>query len=978
MENTSQKASVVLIADHDDTRRRLLREAFEAGELTVIEAADSESCLLTCKHLRPDLLLLAGDFSDALTISKTIKHNPELQVIRILVQLVINGDDQMDAFFDAGVDDCLRSPPRMTLTLRRAQALLREKSLRSEVDFQREILSQMADAVVAVDDNSNVIYWNVEAERVYGIRSEDIIGRPVEKAYRIEGFTPDQRSVVVATASRQEGWRGEGFHITRSDERIAVEVSVRTLRNSADIAFGYITVIRDISERKRIEAALREEREFSEALHDTIAALTRTLDPEGVMGLILDHLERVVPHKMANIMLLEGDKAKVGFARGYTPEVEINLRENPLSAFDLPTFQHMLTTGRSCLIYDTSVDPLWMPKEKWLWVRSYLGTPISAYDHVIGFLNIDSDTPNTFTQVHAERLQIFADQAAIAIENAQLYDAIYRDAVEMRTLHKATEFLYATNVFASDNLGDMCQQIVQVVVSEFGKVDCGVLLVDETGMKLERVARGGAFRVHADNTLQIDGNGLVPMVARSGQLIYAANVHTDRRYVATNPETACELAVPLRTVKGIIGVLDLQSAQIDAFDEHDVRLMQVFADRAATALENVRLYSEIRRHAEQLEERVQERTSELNRVKERVEAILNHSSDAILLVRVTGAITQTNRAFDMMFGYAEDEAFGRPLTLVAEASFQSALKQALERVLEKKNAERLEIVAQRLNRLTFDADVTLSPVISVAQQITSVVCSLRDISARKRLETELREALQKERELNELKSRFIARASHEFRTPLAVILTSSDLLKNYGNRMSEEQRDEKLNRLQKEVRGIALMLDDLLTISKGEELKEFNPELVDLQSMVREVVQAVSEGIGGQHDLSVDCQGNCTSVYADRKLVTRIVTNLLSNAIKYSPVGSKIQVNVTCETARHILEIRDHGIGIPAEDQERLFEAFHRAKNVDHISGTGLGLAIVKQAVDLHGGEVSVKSQLGEGTVFTVTLPNLAVREKLP
>ena len=126
--------------------------------------------------------------------------------------------------------------------------------------------------------------------------------------------------------------------------------------------------------------------------------------------------------------------------------------------------------------------------------------------------------------------------------------------------------------------------------------------------------------------------------------------------------------MPLRTAKGVIGVLDLQSAQLDAFDEHDVRLMQVFADRAATALENVRLYNEIRHHAEQLEERVQDRTGELNRVKERVEAILNHSSDAILLVRITGAITQTNRAFDMMFGYAEDEAFGRPLTLVAEAS----------------------------------------------------------------------------------------------------------------------------------------------------------------------------------------------------------------------------------------------------------------------------------------------------------------------
>ena len=155
-----------------------------------------------------------------------------------------------------------------------------------------------------------------------------------------------------------------------------------------------------------------------------------------------------------------------------------------------------------------------------------------------------------------------------------------------------------------------------------------------------------------------------------------------------------------------------------------------------------------------------------------------------------------------------------------------------------------------MNGLTFDADVTLSPVISAPQQITSIVCSLRDITPRKRLELELREALHKERELNELKSRFIARASHEFRTPLAVILTSSDLLKNYGGRMSAEQRDEKLNRLQKEVRNIAVMLDDLLTISKGEELKEFNPELLDLQKLTREIVGGMSEVMGISHQFS--------------------------------------------------------------------------------------------------------------------------------
>ena len=976
-----QTTSVVLLADRDAERRSFLRSLLQGVDhavrdardtWTVIEVTDSESCLLTCRHLRPNLLILQQDFPDAASICQVLKTTPELQHIRIL--LAVN-DELASERFDR-VDDYICLPLRESFVLRRVKALLRQQSLEQAVAFQQEILSQMADAVVAVDANANVIYWNTEAERMYGVRSEEILGSPLDKAYRIEGFTSEQRQLVTTNAAA-EGWRGEGVHVRHDGTRIDVEVTVRTLKDESNLAFGHITVVRDIRERKHVETALREEREFADVLRDTAAALTRSLDPQGVMQLILDHLGRVVPHKAANIMLLDGEKAQVAFAHGYSLEEQKALSNLVLKTYEMPTLQRMLTSDQACLITDADNWPQWVAMPELPWVKSYLGMSIRAYDHVIGFLNIDSDIPNTFTTFHAERLRVFADQAAIAIENAQLYDAMYRDAVEMRALHRATEFLYATNLFASDNLSEMCDKIVQAVVNEFGKVDCGVLLVDETSGTLVRVARAGVLSVQSKQPLYVNGTGLVAAAVRSGKTVYAPDVSLDARYISSNASTTSELVMPLHTSQGMIGALDLQSASPDAFDEHDVRLLEVFAERAATAIDNVKLYNEIRRYTSELEQRVQERTAELNRVKDRVEAILNHSSDAILLIRPNGAIQQGNRAFDMMFGYDSDQAFNQPITLLVEPDNQFALTEALVRVVEKNNAERLEIVARRLNGLTFDADVTLSPVHSGSQPITSVVCSLRDISQRKRLENELRESLQKEREVNEMKSRFVARASHEFRTPLAVILTSSDLLRNYGNRMSAEQRDEKLSRLQKEVRSLALMLDDLLTISKGEELKEFSPELVDLQSLTREVVREITDGVGNQHHVAVESRGNCTSVYADPKLVRRIITNLLSNAVKYSPSGSTIQVVVTCLTTKTILAIQDEGIGIPEDDQARMFEAFHRAKNVEHIAGTGLGLAIVKQAVELHGGEVSFTSQVGKGTVFTVVLPNLAVKEKL-
>jgi signal transduction histidine kinase len=298
-------------------------------------------------------------------------------------------------------------------------------------------------------------------------------------------------------------------------------------------------------------------------------------------------------------------------------------------------------------------------------------------------------------------------------------------------------------------------------------------------------------------------------------------------------------------------------------------------------------------------------------------------------------------------------------------------------VLEHKHAVRIEIVATRSDNSSVDADVVMSPVFT-QEQVSSVVCSLRDISQRKRMEFELRDALEKERELNDLKSRFIARASHEFRTPLAMISTASDLLKNYGDRMTEEQRVEKLNRLQSEIKNLTALLDDLLTISKAEEVGriEFQPVPFDVGGMCADLVGEMRDGIGMNHDFEFLASGDCRHVHVDRKLLRRAVLNLLSNAVKYSAVGSKIQLSLTCEPAQTIIVVQDSGIGIPEDDQKQMFEAFHRGRNVEHIAGTGLGLAIVKQSVELHGGEVSFRSQVGIGSAFILTIPNLALKEE--
>jgi PAS domain S-box-containing protein len=252
-----------------------------------------------------------------------------------------------------------------------------------------------------------------------------------------------------------------------------------------------------------------------------------------------------------------------------------------------------------------------------------------------------------------------------------------------------------------------------------------------------------------------------------------------------------------------------------------------------------------------------------------------------------------------------------------------------------------------------------------------IVGSMVDITDRKRVEEALREALEQERSLGELKSRFVSMASHEFRTPLTTILSASDLLRHYGRKMSEEQRLERIDKIQTEVNNMTALLDDVLTIGKADAGRlEFNPGPVDLETLGRDIVEQVLNTTNGPQHIAFNCLGECTEVFADDKLLRQMISNLLSNAVKYSPNGGSIAFDIECANGNMRFRISDEGIGIPEDDQRRLFESFQRGRNVGHISGTGLGLAIAKKCVDIHGGTIDIQSTEGKGTTVTVTLSN--------
>lgn len=243
--------------------------------------------------------------------------------------------------------------------------------------------------------------------------------------------------------------------------------------------------------------------------------------------------------------------------------------------------------------------------------------------------------------------------------------------------------------------------------------------------------------------------------------------------------------------------------------------------------------------------------------------------------------------------------------------------------------------------------------------------------ARSQAEAEMRKAIEKEKELSELKMRFVTMVSHEFRTPLSTILFSAGLLEKYRDRWSEEKKNTHLERIQTAVLHMTKLLEDVLLIGKGEAEKiEFKPESIDLENFCLEIVEEEQERSLNKLQIRLKTTDwKFTEVCMDEKLLRHIFSNLISNAVKYSQTDSVVEFELASQDGAACFRIQDQGIGIPVADQEHLFEMFHRGTNVGTIPGTGLGLAIVKRAVDLHGGEITVESEEGVGSTFTIKLP---------
>jgi two-component system, LuxR family, sensor kinase FixL len=363
---------------------------------------------------------------------------------------------------------------------------------------------------------------------------------------------------------------------------------------------------------------------------------------------------------------------------------------------------------------------------------------------------------------------------------------------------------------------------------------------------------------------------------------------------------------------------------------------------------------------------------ERNELEQRFSFLVQHIKDyAIFFIDPEGRVMSWNKGAQQIKGYTEAEIIGKPISLfyTEEDNRLGEPIQNLKKALEDGSYESIGL-RKRKDGSVFYADVVFTPIYDENNILKGFAKITRDITHQKKAQEDIQVTLRREKELNELKSRFVTLASHEFKTPLSVILSSVSLIEKYPETDMQDKRLKHIHRIKSNVNNLKQILNDFLSLEKLEGgMVSNSPVEADLIPFTREVIQDMEESFKEGQQVHLHTEGTPRTILVDTHLLHNVFNNLLSNAVKYSPSGSSIDCSLIYHPTTVDIIFKDQGIGIPAEEQERLFERFFRATNTTGISGTGLGLSIVKRYLDLMGSKIRLTSLPGQGSTFTVSLP---------
>jgi len=345
--------------------------------------------------------------------------------------------------------------------------------------------------------------------------------------------------------------------------------------------------------KARLLETEREQRQLAEALREASTALTATLEFETVLDRFLDQIVQVVPYDAANVMLVEEDRIRVVRMRGYEQFGEDVARDVANLSFEVaktPNLRRMAETGKPLVIPDTAADPEWIRVKASDYFRSWAGAPIIVQGKVVAFFSLDKVEPGFYRQEHAERLAVFASQAALAIRNAQLYEEARKRADQMAVVHAI-----GRQITPLLDVDELLQTAVEALHERFGYLSVQIYLIDQRSNELVARAVAGVPGMVVPGYRQKVGEGITGRAAERGERVLISDVSQDPDFIPCVPGVQSELVLPIRAGDRVVGALNIESSQKDGFDETDVVALEALVGQLSVALENARLFETERR-----------------------------------------------------------------------------------------------------------------------------------------------------------------------------------------------------------------------------------------------------------------------------------------------------------------------------------------------------------------------------------------------
>lgn len=539
-------------------------------------------------------------------------------------------------------------------------------------------------------------------------------------------------------------------------------------------------------------------------------------------------------------------------------------------------------------------------------------------------------------------------------------------------LFESQQFLSSINQFVTrllevDTVVGVASEIASHIVNSFGFDNSEIYILNEDKQILE--LKASLYKdwdsIEILESLKF-GEGIIGSVAESGKPEIVENTALDNRYIAQKATYGSEIALPIKIENKVIGVINCEHPEIGFFTSKHLKTLQTIANLSASRIKSAK--AKRRQEAAELELRENEK---------KLRTIIESALDAIITVDEQGIIQEWNPRAEEIFGWTAQESIGKNLTSNIipnqhHTSHEKGMKKYLKTGVGPVLNQRIEVTAMRRSGEEFPIELSIIPILRGKKH--SFTAFIRDITLAKRTKDEMEKSLIKERELNELKSRFVSMTSHEFRTPLTTIKQNVDLI-GYQLEASLPNAKENFNRyfqrIDSEIGRVTNLMNDILLLGKIEAGKvEISKRNEDLVQLANQCIQKICQGRLDQRGIKLETKGIERPVQIDLQLMEHVLTNIMSNSLKYSPDEKDPELTISFRSLSEvIISCKDQGIGIPKKDQKGLFSSFYRATNVKNIQGTGLGLSIVKEFVVMHGGTIEVVSDTNQGATFIISIP---------